>query len=277
MQGMNAAAIQRSCGAGDAWVNRNFAPENQNAQWTYYYLYGLERHMTLRDAVQGNTPEAEPGWYDAGVTYLKNKQQQDGSWAGINGGEIDTSLAILFLLRSTQTTFEPAALHKGVLITGHDLPRNIANATMRDGQVVTPQPTREFDDWLKIIEGAHDGEFDPDALPGELSLDQDIEKRTNQLARLRELVSNEDWSVRRLAVKTLASVRELDNVPALIYALTDPNQHVARSARDGLRFISRKFQGLGMPDNPTPDQKRAAAEKWKKWYLSIRPDGEFLE
>ena len=277
MQGIDAAAIQRSCAAGDTWVNRHFAPENQNPQWTYYYLYGLERHMSLRDAVRGNTPEAEPGWYNTGVTFLKNKQKQDGSWAGINGGEIDTSLAILFLVRGTQTTVEPAVLYKGILIAGHTLKKNIANATMRDGQVVTPQPTREFDDWLEIIEGAEDRKFDPDALPGKLSLCQDIDIRTNQLVRLRELVSNEDWSVRRLVVKTLASARELDNVPALIYALTDPNHDVARSARDGLRFISRKFQGLGMPDNPTPDQKRAAAEKWKKWYLSIRPDGKLLD
>jgi len=110
-----------------------------------------------------------------------------------------------------------------------------------------------------------------------LSLDDDIEKRTNQLVRLRDLVSNEDASIRQLTVKTLASVRELDNVPALIYAVTDPDQIVARSARDGLRLISRKFQGVGMPDNPTRDQQQAAAEEWKKWYLSIQPDGELIE
>jgi len=29
--------------------------------------------------------------------------------------------------------------------------------------------------------------------------------------------------------------------------------------------------------SPTPDQQQAVAEKWKKWYLSIRPDGELIE
>ena len=275
-QGIDATAIQRSCAAGDAWVNRHFAPTNQNAQWTYYYLYGLERHMSFRDSVLGKTPEAEPRWYNTGVTYLRSKQAQNGSWTGVNGSEIETSFAILFLVRSTQTTIEPARLYEGVATGGHELPRNIANATMDDGRVVAPSAIRHVDDLLKFIESGDDEEFDPDAFAG-LSLDDDIEKRTNQLVRLRDLVSNEDASIRQLTVKTLASVRELDNVPALIYAVTDPDQIVARSARDGLRLISRKFQGVGMPDNPTRDQQQAAAEEWKKWYLSIQPDGELIE
>jgi hypothetical protein len=79
------------------------------------------------------------------------------------------------------------------------------------------------------------------------------------------------------AVKTLARSRELDNVPALIFALSDPNWLVVEAARDGLCFVSRKFQGYGPPPNATPEQKQAAQAKWKQWYLAIRPDGQLMD
>jgi hypothetical protein len=80
-----------------------------------------------------------------------------------------------------------------------------------------------------------------------------------------------------VAVATLAAARDLDNVPTLIYALTDPDQGVANTARDGLRFVSRKLRGYGMPTNASQQQKQAAARQWKQWYLSIRPDAEFVD
>ena len=48
-------------------------------------------------------------------------------------------------------------------------------------------------------------------------------------------------------------------------------------ARDGLRFISRKFYGYRLPDKPTEAQAQAAQAKWKEWYLAIRPDAELME
>jgi hypothetical protein len=182
----------------------------------------------------------------------------------------------LFLVRSTEKSIKEAVLNEGVLIGGYGLPKNIANVTMQDGKVVPPQMVREMDEWLEMLEGAEDKDFDPNALSG-MTLDDDLNERTSQLVRLRKLVSNEDWRARRVAVKTLAAARELDNVPILIYALTDEDSEVPIYARDGLRLISRKLTGFGMPERATEDQKQAAAEKWKKWYLSIRPDGELLD
>jgi len=273
-QTVNAGLVRRATSAGNAWFDKNFAPENNATQWTYYYLYGLERYKSFEEIVEGKQA-SNPAWYNAGVEYLRNKQAENGSWSAYNAA-VDTAFAVLFLVRSTKKSIGKAVMNEGVLVGGHGLPKDIANATMQDGKVVKPQSIRDVDDLLKMVEGADNKEFDANALDG-LSLDADLEKRTNQLVRLRELVSNEDYSARRAAVKMLASARELDNVPALIYALTDQDQDVARYARDGLRFISRKFQGFGLSERPTADQKQAAAEKWKTWYLSIRPDGELLE
>jgi hypothetical protein len=81
----------------------------------------------------------------------------------------------------------------------------------------------------------------------------------------------------------MARSGELDNVPALIYALSDPCGAVVIAARDGLQFISRKIQGYGpqVKDGKLPgkDEIKQVQDKWKQWYLSIRPDGkeDFLE
>ena len=127
------------------------------------------------------------------------------------------------------------------------------------------------------MSSTEDRGFDPTALPGGLSLDADLTKRTSQLARLRELVTNENFEARLAAVKTLGRARDLDNVPALIYALSDPDWRVVEAARDGLCFISRKFQGYGPPPQPTEQQVQAARARWKEWYLAIRPEGQLMD
>ncbi len=79
-----------------------------------------------------------------------------------------------------------------------------------------------------------------------------------------------------VGVEALARTRSLDNVPTLIYALSDPDPRVAVAARDGLRFTSRKFDGFGLSDNPDAGEAAAVTEKWKQWYLSLRPNAKFL-
>lgn len=282
---ISAAMVRRVTSGGNAWFDKNFGTENSDERFTYYYLYGLERYKSFQEIVDG-VPEAEPAWYNAGVDYLKAKQQKDGSWhKGMIGAAADTAFAVLFLIRGTKKSIKDAVVNEGVLVGGQGLPKNITNITMKDGQVTAPKMVREMGEWLEMVEGAEDKDFDPDAFTG-MTLDDDLTERTSQLERLRKLVTNDDYKARRAAVKKLATARELDNVPILIYALTDTDPEVPIYARDGLRFISRKLKGFGMPDlvtkngkvvPPTSDQKQAAAKEWKKWYLSIRPDGELLD
>lgn len=262
---------------GNGWFAKNLTYDID--RWTHYYMYAVERYMSFKEFVEGDIV-AEPQWYNEGVEYLKKTQNADGSWktkeSHGSGPPMDTAFAVLFLTRSSQKSIRKAVLNEGVLRGGHGLPKDIRNVTMQDNKVVTPQMVKEMDEWLKMLEGAEDKDFDPNAFEG-MSLDDDLTQRTSQLERLRKLVSNDDWRARRAAVKTLATARELDNIPILIYALTDEDSEVPTYARDGLRFISRKFNGFGMPERANADQKQAAAEKWKKWYLSIRPDGELLD
>jgi HEAT repeat protein len=75
-----------------------------------------------------------------------------------------------------------------------------------------------------------------------------------------------------LAVRALGRTGNLDYVPSLLYALTDPDHQVVLQARNELRFISRSFDAMGPPDEFTEQQRFEAIQAWKKWYSSIRPD-----
>jgi hypothetical protein len=91
------------------------------------------------------------------------------------------------------------------------------------------------------------------------------------------MATNGSYQARLTAVTTLGRSRDLDNVPALIYALSDPDPRVMRAARDGLCFISRRLDGFGLPMSGDPADQRVAQAKWTEWYLSIRPNGDLIE
>lgn len=273
----NAQQLFGSAAGGNAWFAKNLTYDIKN--WTHYYMYAVERYKSFQEIIEGKVVP-NPDWYNAGVAYLQKTQADDGSWASNTSGSsrvIDTAFAVLFLTRSSQKAIKKATLDEGTLIGGMGLPKDLTNARIHDGKVVTPQMVRDVDDLLQLLGSAEDKDFDPAALPGGLSLSADLTKRTSQLERLRALVTDENFEARLAAVKTLAKSRDLDNVPALIYALSDPNWLVVEAARDGLCFISRKFQGYGPLPNATSEEKQAAQAKWKQWYLAIRPDGQLMD
>ena len=111
-----------------------------------------------------------------------------------------------------------------------------------------------------------------------LELSSNKSERASQIESLRKIVGAGDFHARRIAVTTLSKIRDLDNVPKLLFALTDPESAIVLQADKGLRFISRKVNGVGLPDGePTTAQIKAAQAAWKDWYLSIRPNAELLD
>ncbi len=274
----NAQRLQRSQQLGNQWFEENLAYDIES--WNHYYMYAVERYKSFREFVEGRAV-AEPDWYIEGVEYLRRTQNENGSWitekSHGSSPAVDTAFAILFLTRSSRSILRQNVPDEGTLIGGRGLPRNLANAQLVDGQVVTPQMVRDVDDLLNLVATTADHDFDATRLPGGLTLDEDLTRRTSQLERLRQMVSDPDFQRRLAAVKTLGRAQDLDNVPALIYALSDPDPLVVREARDGLRRISRRFRGFGLPANPTAQQVDAAVQRWKDWYLSIRPDGTLIE
>jgi len=98
-----------------------------------------------------------------------------------------------------------------------------------------------------------------------------IRSTRNLLGVLEQLARGGEPRVRLLAVHALGRAGNLDYVATLIYALTDPDRRVVIEARDGLRFVSRRFDGFGPPDDFTDKQRFEAVDAWKDWYRTLRP------
>jgi hypothetical protein len=254
-----------SIGAGHRWMEKNY--EINFSIKVYYYLYGLERYKSFQETIEGTLDES-PSWYNDGYKFLAGDQKEDGSWQGYCGAECDTAFATLFLLRWTKKSLR-RGLGEGSLLSGRGLPANLTRAKMRNGQLIVEQVHTKVDELLSMIDEKDEAVLDELARdPSQLVVEQ-VDERSAR--RLQQLVRGGEPEVRLLAVRALGRSGNLDYVPSLLYALTDPDPRVVIEARNGLRFISRSFQGYGPPDEFTEQQRYDALDKWKNWYKSIRP------
>ena len=279
----DAQLVRRAIADGDRYFTQNYtiSPKMQ----LHYYLYGLERYQSFKE-LAANKAESEPKWYNEGCQLLLSSQNQTGLWAATGDNHsTSTSFAILFLCRSSHKSIANIvpSLGGGVLLGGMGLPPNTADIVERDGKVVETPLAGSIEELLALIEKPNP-ELDQlvDARKP-LALDSDVTKRAGQVTALRSIVSAGDFNARLLAVRTLGRARELDNVPILIHALSDPisptnpDYRIVLEADRGLRFLSRKFEGVGLPEQPSAGDIQAAIRAWKEWYKSVRPDAEFLD
>jgi hypothetical protein len=267
--------IKSTLAAADRLMGTGFKPQ---AEWNHYYMYALERYHSFREKSGG---ARENAWYDQGFDYLSKTQKGDGSWEGSDSSLICTCLATLFLVRSAQKAIEKKMkMGEGTAVAGMGLPPDVkaiqatASGKLVDEGIVIPTE--------QILEMIHSGENDEVTRLAEereaLVLSSDKSERISQLEKLRNIVGAGNFHARMLAVTTLSKVRDLDSVPKLLYALTDPDPAIVLQADKGLRFISRKVNGVGLPaSEPTTAQIKAAKAEWQAWYLSIRPNAELLE
>jgi hypothetical protein len=262
----NPAEVQQTINNAHKWMQENYKIDIGIKR--YYYLYGLERYKSFQEAFEGANIES-PKWYNDGYEFLASDQQADGSWVGYCGAECDTAFATLFLLRSTQKSIR-AKLGEGTLLAGRGLPTNLARAKMRNGQLIVEQVHTKVDELLSMIDDDDEGVLDELARDPSQLIVEKVDKQSAR--RLQQLVRGGDPQVRVLATRALGRAGDLDYVPTLLYALTDPDRQVVLEARNGLRFISRNFDGYGPPDNFTDAQRYEALDNWKKWYLALRPN-----
>ena len=253
---------------GQAWSEKNFeAKPMPRVSYSCYMLYSIERYKSFEELLTGNVPE-EPNWYQQGVDYLKSTQLPEGGWNSKSRKPCATSFAVLFLLRSTQKSIK-ANMGQGTLIGGRGLSANLSRMKMRRGRLVTEEQPTEIDKFLGMLDG--DASANLEALVNDPTALQVNNVDPEQARRLQQLVKSGAPAGRILAVRALSKMRSLDYAPTMIYALTDPDQRVVREARDGLRFVSRRFGGFGLPDNFTDNQRYTAIEHWKTWYRRVRP------
>lgn len=266
---LEVARLKEALRVGNNFFERNFAINIGRNQ--FYYLYSLERYHSFREHLEQSV-QAEPAWYNAGVEFLKGTQAEDGTWQGMRGKSIDSAFSVLFLLRSTKQIIR--SVSEGNLIGGYGLPADLTKVKVTaGGEVVGTDVRGDIGSLLELIES---GEvMDSDTLLAQLDdlqFSTNKEKDTAAFDRLKQMVAGQNYQARLLAVRALANEGSLDNVPVLIYALSDPDARVAREADAGLRVLSRRFSAPRLPEDPTLEQKRSAQYAWRDWLKTVRPD-----
>ena len=271
----------------DRWFAANYTVDT--GFWNYYFHYGYERYVTFYELQNGPITHQQD-WYDRGVRFMKSEQNANGSWTveRMSGTEetapVCTCFAILYLTRSTRNIIgDPVG---GTVTIGEPLPDPENGPLMVDenGNIKGASVERSVSDLINKINSASDEELER-ILKGVESLqlfeDGNEDSRNEKIAKLRDAINNPNWQVRRLVVKFLAKERNINNAPALIFALSDPDIRVARIAHDGLRMLSRKIDSIKVSDSGSEEEQlselKLAKEKWEQWYLRLRPTAQLLD
>jgi hypothetical protein len=285
--GVDTNLIQQAMKEGNAWFEKN--PNLKINRWQFYFFYGLERYRSFREKVEGKF-EDEPAWYNDGVKLLKEWQGKSGGWgepsaaaSSVSAPEdtdppVSTAFAMLFLLRSARESIEKVVARDGSLRGGQGLPSDLSEVRMQDNRLVAPAITGEVADMITMLESG-EGDKIESLLdnPDSLSLAGLSGEGREYVERLRRVVRTGSFEARLVATRVLGRQGDLDNVPILIFALTDPDMRIAREAQAGLRLTSRKFEGMEMPAEPQKADVEALAGRWKTWYKSVRPEGALIE
>jgi hypothetical protein len=274
--GISSAALEQAIRRGLAWIGSHFTTGDNAVVGpsAYYALYGIERIGALAD----RESLGRVNWYEVGRTFIYQTQQGNGSWNSSFGVEPNTVWAILFITKSTAKTLQRIEIKRlgaGTLLGGRGLPSDLTSLTVAGGRIISRPMNGAVEGMLAVLEDPRTQNADA-ALAGLVNRYQaeGPEALRPHKDRFRKLLTDRDPGLRRIAAWALGRTGDLDVVPVLIDALTDPDQDVVDTARLGLQLLSRKMESLGPPSPSTPDQRAEAARRWRGWYQAIRPLGE---
>jgi len=263
------------------WSAENPFKRSGRGDWYYYKIYSQERYESFLEILEGRR-QKDPQWYREGVEQLKKFQDPVTGGFGITsesedvgGVEVATSLSVLFLLRTTQKAI--GDLKEAVSTGGQGL-GNVSDVANVDGKVVDKSKITSVDDMLKMLESNKAGSPDDKLLADRIPLEVDPKARKEQLNRFSRMLRSPSYASRRLSAKILGRGDDLDYVPDLIYALSDPDEGVPLIAENSLRILSRQMTSAALPKDKvlTQDDRVKAERRWQQWYLSVRPDHRFI-
>lgn len=265
---------------GNQYLSSNF--RLQLAANTHYYLFAFERYAYFREGAE-NSVKQIPDWYDQGVEFLQNEQLETGAFPSngtIENSFFSTCFSVLFLVRATQTLVPPSGFSN--LNGGEGLRENV-RLDLVNGQVKSFDVIRGLDDVLQLLDNDDIDEQQFEFIQASLAksvaqfLGDESQTRRQQINYMRSLVSNRNYFKRLIAIKLLSRQQDMDNVPALIYALGDPDLRICKEAHNGLRLISRKLDTIQISDNPSHAEFQKIKNQWTAWFLKIRPGAELLD
>ena len=274
--------------------------------WNYYYLYALERYCYFRQQAEGNLGGGKfKNWYDGGVEFLASKQLPDGGFKGSGGlasATSGTAFAVLFLVRSSEIISLPPA--EGAMRGGE----GFGDGTLErsdDGQIIDSEAEQNLAEMMKSLQknetlSSKDLERINDSLKKQIIefRNQDNKSRAEVQGFLRQMVRAKNYYRRLIAVRFLAGEQDMDNVPGLIYAVSDPDFRIAFEAHQGLRLISRKIDSMKLSQTTIDNARRdpgllkeqspeivalmrsefkTMEDRWSEWFLKIRPDAQLYK
>ena len=274
--------------------------------WNYYYLYALERYCYFREQAEGDLGGGKfRNWYDGGVKFLADQQQKDGSFKkthGLTSEATSTAFAVLFLVRSSEIiSFPPAeGQTNGAIGFGDGVLRRTNN-----GKIVDSQAEQDLGAMIALLKenetlSSEQLERINESLKKQIVefRNQDEKSRAEVQAFLRSMVGARNYYRRLIAVRFLAGEQDMDNVPGLIYAVSDPDFRIAYEAHQGLRLISRKIDSMKLSQTTRDNARRdpgplkrdspqivttmrsefdSMERRWSDWYLKIRPNAQLYK
>ena len=267
---------------GNTWLARNFNNADGSlklsSKWHYYYLYALERYAFFREKAEGRVTEI-PTWYDQGVEFLFAEQTGSGGWPSDTGNaRINTAFAVMFLVRASQVLVLENA--KGMAQGGQGFAED-KKLIFENGQVSARDAIKGVQDVMALLEEGI-GEEDLDLImetmgPAISEMAAGATSRNEQMAFMRGLIGDRDPVKRRIAVRLLAAQQVIENAPALLYALGDPDLDTCEEAHNGLRLISRKIDTFQLSPMATRAEFNLLKEQWTDWYLGVDPGATLLD
>ncbi len=286
--------------AGNVNLINNFSPYNYS--WNYYFLYALERYAYFREQAEGDMRGLE-NWYDQTIDFMKGEQQADGSFPrGQDKKEVSidaTAFAVLFMVRSSEVINLP--ISTSVLDGGIGFENDQVIRQDDSGKIRGLEAEKSLSDMLDMLKDGKASQKQMQKLTESLKKQivkfrkKDDKSRGEIKAFLRSMIGAKNYFRRLIAVRFLAGEQDMDNAPALIYALGDPDYRIAVEAHNGLRLISRKIDSLVLSSFAKENAPRDSAvlteeeksnlrqefarvkKEWTDWYLKIRPGAELLD
>ena len=269
--------LREAQGRGNHWLRAHY--DLHPKDWTYYYLYALERYYSFRELAEAKS-EKEPQWYTDGARYLIRTQDADGSWIAsksAGGATADTAFATLFLLRSAKKSIEKAyGYGDSTLVAGRGLPKDTSRVFVSRGEVLAVPSWDSAEKLLPLLQQREEATFERalDALAQLPSKEAGI-LAARYADGLRGLLADRSLRARLAAVRVLGNSGDIDQMPLLVYAMGDPEVTVAHAAADALRRSTRSPGTGPLPQQLTEPERRAEIQHWKDWYRAVRPDAEF--
>lgn len=280
---VSASQLESAAKRAMGWANSHFVAVTPNVNKNYYY-YTIERFASLF-----NTKKmAGRDWYPTCLNILKQRQNADGSWATFTHPVNATSLAILFMARSTGKILKLPDLGGGLLAGGRGLPDDLGGADMSSGKIKKRKVEGDLDKLLTDFE-----KLDLSALEDtQTAIVEKIqlgskEELLGEMPRIRKLIDHPNGDIRRTAVWALGRSGDLRDANLLIQRFEESDVGVVVEANNALCYLSRKLAGIGVPEDPfehlgeKPSQaqmdealaawRKDAIAKWTRWYLRVRP------